>query len=210
MSDLGLFVAAALRDKVVHEQTEEITKLRNILEPWTVEVRAPSGTVYARGKLSLVDVLRQSFAKDCNTRCVTVTLQSTGEVCFHNQLLESELVLNSIDQSNNHKMVTKRIGVPSADIGNGIWASDSKLHIGWEFFDREDVEVISGLYFNFPIPSEHWNTIHPDLKRGIGITRRDALPLAWELVENAPVTYHEVCLDTKALVPLVMSSGKAS
>eukprot|EP00546_Thalassionema_frauenfeldii_P016238 CAMPEP_0178902288 /NCGR_PEP_ID=MMETSP0786-20121207/4519_1 /TAXON_ID=186022 /ORGANISM="Thalassionema frauenfeldii, Strain CCMP 1798" /LENGTH=52 /DNA_ID=CAMNT_0020573533 /DNA_START=95 /DNA_END=253 /DNA_ORIENTATION=+ len=52
MSDLATFIAAVLRDKVIHELDEEIKHLKQETEYWTVRLMESSGSpVAAIGKL---------------------------------------------------------------------------------------------------------------------------------------------------------------
>lgn len=69
MSDLASFVAAVLRDKVIHELEEEIKQFKQETEYWTVRLMESTGSpVAAIGKLSQREVLRQHIREEHDCR----------------------------------------------------------------------------------------------------------------------------------------------
>lgn len=97
MSDLAPFVAATLHDKVLQELQEEVQRLKQETEPWSIHVTGKGGSpVYATGKLSQREVLQQYFGEEHDDQhvCVSLKPSANGETCNFRQFWEEgELIL---------------------------------------------------------------------------------------------------------------------
>ena len=154
MSDLAPLVAAAIRDRVVEDMAKEIDDLKKQKEeelaPWTVLVHGPeppdggAPTVYARGNVSMRDVLSKTFGLDGSIRSdrtatINSRLEQTENQCPFRDFLSLRVTLQcsrGLDQDGKSPRTGSQassnlsVGVdgPETDIGRGAGITQNEAY----------------------------------------------------------------------------------
>lgn len=199
MSDLGPFVAAALRDKVVEDLNDEVKdlsqqvqRLEEELQPWTITISGPQGPpVYAVQNIGMRHVLDTVWSQNYGTTVNMIPIEGPAP-CLLMTCLECEVSL----QTANGK-ITQRIGAVA--VGNQITRGDGPLTRGWRFYG-DGVGLFLGIHIYVPVTGVQQSVLNSF--HGGDITSLSLADMS-SVVGHVPVHFRSVSYNAQQLVAML-------